>query len=144
MEHTNAGMPADAEFENQMMESAEKAQEPLFPDFAKINHESGHREMMAVLRSVHATVRGMSAREAKRASDAKAREARQKAEKAARGKKAVQRLILVWSLVAGICAGCWISRSQALMAPNVVYFITSAAITVGSYVSGWLHGWSKN
>ena len=143
MVHTDAGMPAD-EFDRLMEESAEKAPAPLFPDFAKINHESNHREMMAVLRSVHATVRGMSAREAKRASEAKAQEAKLKAEKAARGKKAVQRMILVWCVVAGVCGGCWIARAQALMDPCVVYFVASVMVAVGSYISGWLHGWSKN
>ena len=143
MEHTNAGMPVD-EFDRLMEESAGKAQEPVFPDFAKINQEQAHREMLAVLRSVHATVRGMSAREAKRVTEAKTQEAKLKAEKAARGKKAVQRLILVWCLVAGICAGCWLARAQALMDPNVVYFITAAAVAIGAYISGWIPGWAKN
>lgn len=119
----------------------QKESEPLIDPF-KLNQESAHREMLGLLKTVHATVRGMSARDAKRVKDAMEKEAQAKAEKARRRRKAIHRMILTWAAAAGICIGFFIANVQGLVDNRVLWTTNTVVISVAMYVSGWLIGWS--
>ena len=136
---------ADAEFDRLMEESARKdttEENKPFIDPQKINHSAEHREMLAILRTVATTLRGMSARDARLTREAKEKEAQAKAEKARRRRKAIQRMILAWAIAAGICLGFAIANVQGLVDGWVLWTTNTAVIGVAMYVSGWLIGWS--
>lgn len=114
-----------------------------FVDTARINQSAEHREMLAILGTVAATLRGLSAREAKRATEAEEQAARAKEKAKWRRRRAIQGMILVWAIAAGICFGFLIVKAQGLVDGKVVYFVNAAAVSVAMFVSGWLIGWSK-
>lgn len=105
-----------------------------FVDPFKLNQAAQHREMLAILGTVSATLRGMSVRESKRAKEAKEREARCR-------RKAIQRMILTWAAAAGICIGFFIAKAQGLVDSRILWTTNTAIISMAMYVSGYLHAW---